>query len=134
MRASCLALAAAEVTLPHRVSTFSLALLTTLQLYFVQPLSQAAGALYQSYAANPLQAAAASQLTCFFTDLHPNAANSNPALCDNDVDVADVQRVAGCWNQTPGAAGCPARLDVDGDNAITTADITAVAGQWGWSR
>lgn len=117
-----------------RIAPFAGQVTISQQLYFAEPLSQAAGALYQSYAANPLQAAAASQLTCFFADLHPNAANSNPAQCDDDVDVADVQRVAGCWNQTPGSAGCPARLDVDGDNAITTADIAAVAGYWGWSR
>ncbi len=117
-----------------RVAPFAGQVTIRQQLYFAQPLSQAAGALYQSYAANPLQAAAASQLTCFFADLHPNAANSDPALCDDDVDAADVQRVAGCWNQTPGAAGCPARLDVDGDDIITTTDITAVAEQWGWRR
>jgi hypothetical protein len=117
-----------------RVAPFAGQVTIRQQLYFDQPLSQAAGALYQSYAANPLQAAAASQLTCFFADLHPNAANSNPALCDDDVDVADVQVVAGCWNQTPGVASCPARLDVDDDGVITTLDITAVAEQWGWSR
>jgi hypothetical protein len=117
-----------------RIAPFAGQVTVRQQLYFAEPLSQAAGALYQSYAANPLQATAASQLTCFFADLQPNAANSDPALCDDDVDAADVQRVAGCWNQTPGAAGCPARLDVDGDGAITTADITAVAEQWGWRR
>jgi hypothetical protein len=117
-----------------RIAPFAGQVTVRQQLYFAESLSQAAGALYQSYAANPLQAAAASQLTCFFADLHPNAANSDPALCDEDVDVADVQVVAGCWNQTPGAAGCPARLDVDGDHTITTIDITAVAEQWGWSR
>jgi hypothetical protein len=117
-----------------RIAPFAGQVTIRQQLYFAEPLSQAAGALYQSYAANPLQVAAAGQLTCFFADLHPNAANSDPALCDDDVDAADVQRVAGCWNQTPGVAGCPARLDVDGDGAITTLDITAVAEQWGWSR
>ncbi len=117
-----------------RVAPFAGQVTIRQQLYFAEPLSQAAGALYQSYAANPLQAAAASQLTCFFADLHPNAANSDPALCDDDVDLADVQRVAGCWNVPPGATGCPVRLDVDGDNTITTLDITTVAEQWGWSR
>ncbi len=117
-----------------RVAPFAGQVTIRQQLYFAQPLSQAAGALYQSYAANPLQAAAAGQLTCFFADLHPNAATSDPALCDDDVDAADVQRVAGCWNQTPGVAGCAARLDVDGDSAITTLDITLVAQNWGWQR
>ncbi len=99
-----------------RIAPFAGQVTIRQQLYFAEPLSQAAGTLYQSYAANPLQTAAAGQLTCFFADLHPNAANSDPALCDDDVDVADVQQVAGCWNQTP------------------TIDITAVAEQWGWSR
>ncbi|HSN75539.1 MAG TPA: hypothetical protein VL334_10725 [Anaerolineae bacterium] len=117
-----------------RVAPFAGQVTISQHLYFAEPLSQAAGALYQSYAANPLQAAAASQLTCFFADLHPDAAHTDPTLCDDDVDVADIQRVAGCWNQPPGTAACPARLDVDGDNAITTADITAVAQNWGWQR
>ena len=117
-----------------RIAPFAGQVTVRQQLYFAEPLSQAAGALYQSYAANPLQAAAASQLTCFFADLHPNAATNDPALCDGDVDVADVQTVAGCWNQTPGGAACPARLDANGDNAITAADITAVAQNWGWQR
>ncbi len=117
-----------------RVAPFAGQVTIRQQLYFAQPLSQAAGVLYQSYAANPLQAVAAGQLTCFFADLHPYAAHIDPTQCDDDVDVADVQTVAGCWNLAPGAAGCPATLDVDGDNAITTADITAVAEQWGWQR
>jgi hypothetical protein len=117
-----------------RVAPFAGQVTIHQQLYFAEPLSQAAGALYQSYAANPLQAGAAGQLTCFFADLHPDAGHSDPALCDDDVDVADVQRVAGCWNQPPGSVACPVTLDVDGDGSITTADITAVAGQWGWAR
>jgi hypothetical protein len=117
-----------------RIAPFAGQVTIRQQLYFAEPLSQAAGALYQSYAANPLQAAAASQLTCFFADLQPDASHADPALCDDDVDVADVQRVAGCWNQTPGSIACPTPLDVDGDNAITTADITAVAQNWGWQR
>lgn len=63
-----------------------------------------------------------------------DAANSDPALCDDDMDAADVLRVAGCWNQAAGAAGCPARLDTDGNKTITTLDLSAVAEQWGWSR
>jgi hypothetical protein len=117
-----------------RIAPFAGQVTIRQQLYFAEPLSQAAGALYQSYAANPLQVAAASQLTCFFADLEPNALHTDPALCDDDVDVADVQTVAGCWNQAPGTAGCPAALDLDGDNTITTADITAVAEHWGWQR
>lgn len=117
-----------------RIAPFAGQVTIRQQLYFAEPLSQAAGALYQSYAANPLQAAAAGQLTCFFADLHPNAANSDPASCDDDVDVVDVQRVAGCWNQLPGSIACPARLDLDNDGNITSTDITVVAQQWGWVR
>lgn len=104
------------------------------QLYFAEPLSQVAGPLYQSYAANPLQVAAASQLTCYFADLHPDALHADPAACDDDVDVADVQVVAACWNQPVGSAGCPATLDLDGDSAITAADVAVVAEAWGWRR
>jgi hypothetical protein len=117
-----------------RITPFAGQVTVRQQLYFAQPLGQAAGALYQSYTANPLQVAAASQLTCFFADLQPHAAHTDPTQCDDDVDAADVQTVAGCWNQPPGAAGCPAALDVDGDNFITAADITLVAQNWGWQR
>lgn len=117
-----------------RIAPFAGQVTVQQQLYFAEPLSQAAGALYQNYAANPLQAAAAGQLTCFFADLEPDALHTDPALCDDDVDVADVQRVAGCWNQPPGTTACPAALDLDGDTDITAADITAVAQQWGWVR
>ena len=99
-----------------------------------QPLSQAAGATYLAYAANPLQTAGTPQLTCFFADLQPDASHTNPALCDDDVDIADVQRIAGCWNQAPGSPACPATIDVDRDADIDTTDITAVAEQWRWSR
>ncbi len=106
----------------------------TQQLYFAAPLNQAAGATYQAYAANPLQTTDVPQITCFFADLQPNADHTNPALCDDDVDIADVQRVAGCWNQAPGSQACPATLDTDRDMDIDSGDIGAVAGQWGWSR
>lgn len=117
-----------------RVAPFAGQVTIRQQLYFAEPLSQAAGALYQSYAATPLQVAAANQLTCFFADLHPDASHTDPALCDDDVDVVDVQRVGGCWNQPPGTSACPTLLDVDGDLSITAADIAAVAEQWGWVR
>ncbi len=116
-----------------RIAPFSGVVTVTQQLYFAPPLSQAAGTTYQAYSANPLQTAGVSQLTCFFADLQPDAGHTNPALCDNDVDIADVQRVAGCWNQAPGSPACPTTLDVDRDTDIDAGDIAAVAGQWGWS-
>ncbi len=106
----------------------------TQQMVVAQPLSQAAGATYLAYAANPLQTAGSSQFTCFFADLQPDAGHTNPALCDDDVDIADVQRIAGCWNQAPGSPACPATLDVDRDLDIDVGDIVEVAEQWGWVR
>lgn len=117
-----------------RIAPFSGVVTVTQQLYFAAPLNQAAGATYQAYAANPLQTTDVPQITCFFADLQPNADHTNPALCDDDVDIADVQRVAGCWNQAPGSQACPATLDTDRDMDIDSGDIGAVAGQWGWSR
>lgn len=117
-----------------RIAPFSGIVTVTQQMVVAQPLSQAAGATYQAYAANPLQTTGSSQLTCFFADLQPDASHTNPALCDDDVDIADVQRIAGCWNQAPGSPACPATLDVDRDADIDTTDITAVAEQWRWSR
>lgn len=116
-----------------RIAPFSGIVTVTQQMVVAQPLSQAAGATYQAYAANPLQTTGSSQLTCFFADLQPDASHTNPALCDDDVDIADVQRIAGCWNQAPGSPACPATLDVDRDADIDTTDITAVAEQWRWS-
>ena len=117
-----------------RVAPFTGVVTLTQQLYIAPPLNQAAGTTYQAYAANPLQTAGTTQLTCFFADLQPDAGHTNPALCDDDVDIADVQRVAGCWNQTPGSPACPATLDVDRDMDIDASDIAAVATQWGWTR
>jgi hypothetical protein len=117
-----------------RIAPFSGVVTVTQQMYFAAPLSQAAGATYQAYAANPLQTTNTSQLTCFFADLQPDADHTNPALCDNDVDVVDVQRVAGCWNQAPGSPTCPATLDVDRDLDIDVGDVATVANQWGWIR
>jgi hypothetical protein len=117
-----------------RIAPFGGVVTVTQQVYIAPPLSQAAGAAYQAYAANPLQTANTSQLTCFFADLQPDASHADPALCDDDVDSADVQRVAGCWNQSPGSLSCPAALDVDRDADIDAADIAAVAERWGWRR
>jgi hypothetical protein len=117
-----------------RVAPFSGVVTVTQQLFIAPPLTQAAGATYQAYAANPLQTAGTSQITCYFADLQPDATHATPTLCDDDVDIADVQRVAGCWNQTPGTPVCPSTLDVDRDADIDASDIATVAEQWGWTR
>lgn len=70
---------------------------------------------------------------CYPADVEPNPVHSNPTACDGDVDVADIQRVAGCWGQPIGAA-CPAGLDLDRSNTIDLADIVLVADEWGWRR
>jgi len=68
---------------------------------------------------------------CHPADVQPYAGSGNPAACDGDVDVADVQRVAACWQQSVGAA-CPPRLDFDASGMIELADIVFVAENWGW--
>ncbi|MBE2234060.1 MAG: hypothetical protein IAE85_11245 [Anaerolinea sp.] len=68
---------------------------------------------------------------CHPADVQPNAQSGNPEACDGDVDVADVQRVAGCWLETVGAA-CPPRLDFDGSGVVDLADIVFVAESWNW--
>ncbi|MEA3337846.1 MAG: DNRLRE domain-containing protein [Chloroflexota bacterium] len=70
---------------------------------------------------------------CYFADVHPNADHSAPASCDGDVDIADVQRVSGCWN-SPVNAACPATLDFDGSTVIDLADIASVGVHWGWQQ
>ncbi|HSN78397.1 MAG TPA: hypothetical protein VL334_25285, partial [Anaerolineae bacterium] len=68
---------------------------------------------------------------CHPADVQPTADPGNPEACDGDVDVADVQRVAGCWQQDVGPT-CPARLDFDDSGAIDLADVIFVAEHWGW--
>lgn len=72
---------------------------------------------------------------CFLADVHPNKNHTQPSLCDDDVDIADLQTVAGCWSQPLAAANCPATLNIDGVDAyFTVNDIIASAGYWGWRR
>lgn len=58
------------------------------------------------------------------------------ALCpadmnyDDQIDVLDINLAATLWNLALGDAGYNPRRDLDFDNAITVADIVAVAGQW----
>ena len=70
---------------------------------------------------------------CHRADVQPNSDHSNTDTCDGDVDIADVQRVAGCWLQPIGPA-CPAALDLDGSGAIDLADVVFSAGFWGWRQ
>ena len=70
---------------------------------------------------------------CHVADVHPNSDHTNIAACDGDVDIADVQRIAGCWLQPIGPT-CPASLDLDGSGDIGLPDIVIAAGHWGWRR
>lgn len=70
---------------------------------------------------------------CHAADVDPNSDHSNVAACDGDVDIADVQRIAGCWQRSIGPA-CPAAFDLDGSGDIGLADIVLSAGFWGWRR
>ena len=69
--------------------------------------------------------------SCNYADVQPNADHSNPALCDQDVDIADIQRIAGCWNR-PISPTCPAGLDLDNSTTIDVIDIIMAAEEWGW--
>lgn len=77
------------------------------------------------------RAAAAVGPFCPPGDVQPNADPMHPEACDGDVDIADVQRVAGCWLQ-PFSPACPAGLDVNDSGAIDLADVIFVAENWGW--
>lgn len=69
---------------------------------------------------------AALSVACYRLDVAPEA-------CDGAVNLADVQAVAAAWpsvNGQPG--GYSARLDVDGDQMITIADVQQVAAAFGW--
>ena len=68
---------------------------------------------------------------CFFADVHPNTNHANPEACDGDVDIADVQRVAGCWMQ-PINVLCPGEIDLDQSGQIDVGDIQLAAENWGW--
>ncbi|HSN75628.1 MAG TPA: DNRLRE domain-containing protein [Anaerolineae bacterium] len=70
---------------------------------------------------------------CHRADVQPNADHSNAAACDGDVDIADVQRIAGCWLQPIGDV-CPTALDLDISGVISLPDIVIAAGYWGWRR
>lgn len=80
----------------------------------------------------PTPTATASVTPCYFADVHPNANHGAPELCDGDVDVADVQTVAGCWEQPAGTPLCPITLDLTGNGTIDILNVIAAANEWGW--
>ena len=68
---------------------------------------------------------------CYFADVQPDAVHGNPNACDDDVDVADVMRVAQCWHELVDAV-CPPAIDFDQTGTIDIYDVIVVADQWGW--
>lgn len=68
---------------------------------------------------------------CHFADVQPNSNHANPASCDGDVDIADVQRVAGCW-MLPIGGQCSAAIDLNQSGAIDVSDIQLSAEHWGF--
>ena len=58
--------------------------------------------------------------TCVMGDLN----------CDNRIDIADVQQVAGAWNTVAWSIGYNPRADLGRDGRINIDDIIAVAGLW----
>jgi hypothetical protein len=71
---------------------------------------------------------------CYFADVHPDPFhNTPPTLCDGDVDIADVQRVSGCWNQDVDET-CPEALDFNRTGLVDVFDITTVAEEWGYQQ
>ncbi len=57
---------------------------------------------------------------CYYADID----------CDDDVDVADIQQVAGRWNTMQGNPNYNILYDVDRDGDIDIADVQRVAGRW----
>jgi hypothetical protein len=49
---------------------------------------------------------------------------------DADVDIVDVQSVAGRWNSSVGSPTYDHRYDLDGDGDIDIVDVQTVAGRW----
>jgi streptogramin lyase len=68
------------------------------------------------------------EAACYPYDVHPA-----PPACDGDVDIADIQTAAGCFNQ-PFSATCPAALNFNGVGLVDVGDVTLVAQQWGWTQ
>ncbi len=60
--------------------------------------------------------------SCYFADFD----------CNNEVDINDVQQVAGQWGKTAGQPGFEAKYDVVPNGEIDILDIQKVASAWGW--
>lgn len=84
--------------------------------------------LTQGQIANPtgegmpllLQDGVVSVNNCYWADID----------CDGDVDIVDIQKVAGRWNSQVGDAVYDAQSDVDHDGDIDIVDVQRVASQW----
>ena len=61
--------------------------------------------------------------SCFWADID----------CDGDVDIVDIQRVAGKWNTRRGNNDFETRYDLDNDGDIDIIDIQRVASRFGHS-
>lgn len=61
--------------------------------------------------------------SCFWADID----------CDGDVDIVDIQRVAGKWNTRRGHNDFETRYDLDNDGDIDIIDIQRVASRFGHS-
>ncbi len=54
--------------------------------------------------------------------------------CDNQVNVVDVQLVAGRFGLATGQTGFARRYDVDNDGAVTVLDLIETASDYGWRQ
>ena len=60
--------------------------------------------------------------SCYFADFD----------CNNEVDILDVQQVAGRWGMKTGQSGFEAKFDVIANGEIDVFDVQKVAAAWGW--
>ncbi|MBE2223048.1 MAG: peptidoglycan DD-metalloendopeptidase family protein [Anaerolineae bacterium] len=83
-------------------------------------LTDTSGSVINSYLADGTVTIQGSN--CYWADLD----------CDNDVDVVDIQKVAGRWGTQIGDVGYSAFYDLDDDGDIDIVDVQLVASQWNW--
>ena len=60
--------------------------------------------------------------SCYFADFD----------CNNEVDILDVQQIAGRWGTKAGQPGFETRYDVVPNGEIDVLDVQKVASVWGW--